>query len=161
MCIVFRDKNNVWGKDTVRARNLDNRHIDESPKSTHFPSRDPYRGFRNFPKHSPKQIPKQILHRYIPIQSPFPPQLKNSSYICSWLADKVISPYITNNIRTIIRITAEVVNSWQSHIPPISQTTKIAPNTTRKQLWIADKVISPLYHKQPTSSIPSRATCCE
>ena len=46
-----------------------------------------------------------------------------------------------------------VVNSWQSHIPPISQTTEDGRDEDVAQLWIADKVISPLYHKQQNTHI--------
>ena len=65
-----------------------------------------------------------------------------------WIADKVISPLYHKQRGWWCVVVHWVVNSWQSHIPPISQTTGEEAEGTSSRLWIADKVISPLYHKQ-------------
>ena len=65
-----------------------------------------------------------------------------------WIADKVISPLYHNQLLLFLIYLTMVVNSWQSHIPPISQTTTSEERASIGGLWIADKVISPLYHKQ-------------
>ena len=81
--------------------------------------------------------------------------------IVLWIADKVISPLYHKQQRQRNNKQGKVVNSWQSHIPPISQTTRGSVVLLRQRLWIADKVISPLYHKQLRARTAHEKRRCE